>query len=245
MKVLWFLTKRIESLFKERILLANVNELNKYLSKADDVLSKYERNINWTNYNHSYIYQLPFDECLIDMTSSFDKSLNNLFIASSFVLPLDKDEYLTQFKEYKQKIEVFKSLQEVVINFQNESLKLDKLNEDFQNKEVKNIEILGIFASVIAFATSAFNITTASSEKLSTQQVIVSFIAIGTILVLFLALLFVVTRLSLSRINAWVFHRGKISVPRFLVLILSSIMFGLAVFYTYEIIELCVGQLKK
>jgi len=125
------------------------------IDKCRKVFEDYARNVSWTRKNYNYVFYLPDNECLIEVDSS---DLKSLFIASSFVMPLDTKAYLETYEEFKKEIilleatvETFENIKSELDKFKESQAEIEKLKKDLNEREVKSIETLSIFTVIVTF----------------------------------------------------------------------------------------------
>lgn len=139
------------------------NLVNKFDQFFKILMNKYE----WC-YDRNFLAFMPtFEECV--KTENINDQDYKLFIASSFVLPINYAQVKRQIDELYQKYTKFKLISDVR-NFQDKAnsvldLKIEKRTREFadiedrvKESERKNIEILGIFAAIVLFTMSNIQI---------------------------------------------------------------------------------------
>lgn len=160
-----------------------INKLDSYFSedmsetgKIKNFLEEFERNYKMLMVKYEWCYDRDFlaympsyNECIRQDT--IDNQEYKLFIASSFVLPINYAQVKRQIDELYQKFTKYKLLLDVKL-FQDKSNleldnKIDKRTKEFgdieervKDSERKNIEILGIFAAIVLFTMSNIQIFT-------------------------------------------------------------------------------------
>lgn len=160
-RLIKFLSRIFKSLKSKELIFKKKEVTNKIISYLDDVrdLKKnYENNITWMNNNYNLVFQLPFEECKLKKPDS-DKYI---FVASSFVLPLDRLKYFEEFKEYeleikslKSSLDIFNIVDSEIGNTKSEFEK--KIGKEIKENEIRNIELLGIFSAFLALISAAIN----------------------------------------------------------------------------------------
>lgn len=155
LRFLKFLIKKLNFLFEQKEVLKEITKINLYLKKCNELIESYKKNINWTKHNHSFIYQLPFKECIFSNSFTRKARLRHFFTASTIILPLDKEQNNLEYTEYYNQIKVFDSIKNTMNNLATEAIKLEELHENIESKDVKYIEILGIFCAISTFVSAA------------------------------------------------------------------------------------------
>jgi|GEM_PF-3777161 len=155
LRFLKYLTNQLKTLLDGNNVIEDSNLINIYLNKCDELIFNYKNNINWTKYNHSYIFQLPFNECLIENRFTKKAGLRHLFISSSMILPLNIDNYYKEQESYANQITVYNSIKNTINNLKIQSKKLDKEIELNDKKDIKFIEILGLFCAISIFVSAS------------------------------------------------------------------------------------------
>lgn len=135
-----------------------INEFNYIDSTFDDLILQYKKYFNWSKNHHNYIFLLPFDECLVEphfVVSHNNVQLSKIFIASSFILPVNTEnleaEYNDNLLKY-QNLEIFITTLGSLDPLLN---KIEVLNEAAKDREMRNIEVIGIFTAIITFVLAS------------------------------------------------------------------------------------------
>ena len=147
-KYLDYLVKKLRDLFENREALDTQIPIKKHLKEIRILFTECEKKISWTENHHNLLYQLPYIESLVDYNS---ESINKIYFASSFLLPLSIEQVNYEFQKLKidfnndfNHLEVFSSL--------NKEFNLIKtLKENVENNDKKSIETITIFTAIISF----------------------------------------------------------------------------------------------
>lgn len=135
----------------------NVEFIKKYEKTVTDeckgILGNYYQNKEWAKRNHNYIFQLPFDECLVPIDKIDD--LENIFIASSFILPPVNDIIESHYSEIRQKYKSITLYVDIIKRLKKDLEKIEDLNKAFDKRDFKSIEIISIFTAIITFILSS------------------------------------------------------------------------------------------
>ncbi|SOD19764.1 hypothetical protein [Pedobacter xixiisoli] len=158
-KVISFLAKSLENKFSEKKVLKDLTELRSIISKCKEIMKDYKRNIKWSERNYNYVFHLPFKECLVKAGNS---EIDKIFLASSFVLPLNKTNYINEFDEFNERIGNVESSLKIIENVEDELSSLSKMKEEvitlkkeLVDKEMKSMETIAIFTTIVTFVLSS------------------------------------------------------------------------------------------
>lgn len=188
---------------------------DKYISK---IYKNYKIRINWSNNHTNYIFQLPINESTVDFSGI------EVFFMSSFVLPVPLKRINSDFEEIKIGYE---SLYNELNILQRVTGKIEenyKILDDIKKRELKSIEMIGIFTAVISFI-----IGTVGGFKYidSFFSSIVFLIIYSVSLISFLIVLTIFTRgkktLEENRINFVTFYCATVSILFFIFLFKQEI----------------------
>lgn len=117
------------------------------------ILNKYFANKEWSKNNNNYIFLLPFEECLVKIDNKAETE--NIFIASSFLLPPDNNKIEVQYNEIRQKHKSLSYHINTIKRLRKELNKIDELNNAFDKRDFKSIEIISIFTAIITFVLTS------------------------------------------------------------------------------------------
>ena len=158
-KVISSLAKFLESKFSDKKVLQDLTELRLIISKCKELMKTYKRNIKWSERNYYYVFHLPFKECLV---KSGNAEIDKIFIASSFVLPLNKTNYISDFDDFNERIGNVESSLKIIENVEDELSSLSKMKEEVMtlkkelaDKEMKSMETIAIFTTIVTFVLSS------------------------------------------------------------------------------------------
>ncbi len=118
------------------------------------ILETYFANKEWSKNNNNYIFLLPFEECLVEIDNN-GESKNSIFIASSFLLPPDNSKIEVQYNEIRQKHKSLSYHISTIKRLRKDLNKIDELNNAFDKRDFKSIEIISIFTAMITFILSS------------------------------------------------------------------------------------------
>lgn len=193
-KYLGYLVGILEELHLKKQAKDYIGNSRKIIDKCEEIFKVYQSNVAWSESNYNYVYQLPFKECLIPLENDV---LKELFIASSFLLPLSKEKYKKEFEENRNRVTRMSSAIEIFENLEGDLSKLSKLSEEIQNKETRTMEILGIFTALISFVAASLPTFKFINSPLQASLFI---LALGSSFAGFVILLLVVFR-GIDKLN--------------------------------------------
>lgn len=177
----------------ENITIDQIEEIEKYLKEIEPEYKTYKTNIEWILEHIYFIYRIPFDECIID----------DIFIYSSFLLPLDNrkskdgfEKVSDKFRELKSQIPLFRKMVEFNGDVSKVKQELFQFDEKIEKHDTKTIELMGLFSAIIAFVMGS--IPTFQYMK-NIYDVGIFFVAFASSLISFLLVLLLITRKT--RIN--------------------------------------------
>ncbi|QSB27686.1 TIGR04086 family membrane protein [Flavobacterium sp. CLA17] len=153
--------KYLEFVTKYLLTKINDDEKVKYIEKYESIIENhcksevesYFDKKEWSKSNHNYVFILPFNECLVP-TSELD-GLNNIFYASSFVLPPSIEKMEKDFNEIKNDFDKINLYINTGKYFKKEIEKIESLNNELDKKDFKSIEIISIFTAIITFVLAS------------------------------------------------------------------------------------------
>ena len=182
----------------ENITIEQVEEIEKYLEDIEPEYKTYKTNIEWILEHIYFIYRVSFKECIID----------DIFIYSSFLLPLDnrksKDRFekiTDDFRELKSQLPLFRKMAEFNGDVSKVKEELLQFDEKIEKHDTKTIELMGLFSAIIAFVMGS--IPTFQYLK-NIFDVGIFFVVFGTSLISFLlVLLFITGRIKVNKEQKW------------------------------------------
>lgn len=152
----------------------NVEDLNKDLEIFLPVFTTYYKNIQWVKKKKFLPLYLPDTECLhTDVKVKINQSSGNaftvsdftnfdLFLDSSYILPLDISKIENEYDELYEKIKINSNLlTNKIIQITKQSIRVEvhkdleverKIAEErISTNQVRNVEVLSLFSAVLAF----------------------------------------------------------------------------------------------
>lgn len=249
-RLLRFITAKVDSLLLKEKNEKNLSLLKMYIEKADELLNEYKKNISWSGFNYSYLFPLDFSEAFITEPFIVNNKLNGLFISSGFCLPLDNDNYKVKLAEYSQKIFTYKAIMHQIDQLYLEIKNVEKIELEYEKKDAKYIEILGIFSSIIIFASAAFNVGIDFGNKLDLKNVVLIFTSIGIVLILFLIFVLLIARFSFRKVREFLigeyFRNIYVKIAVFiLILIFMIFVYNLIGVLKFAVSEIGTENLQK
>ena len=174
--------KKIEEFKNNKEKIDIVKKMMEILEENEDA---YNNNLNWMK-GRLPLY-LPYKESTVE-----NSLVNNLFLDSSYVLPIDYDSLnkikLTLFNEFlkhkiyfkaKESIDVLSSVIESDIN--KFKTNIDEFKSDIKDEKKNNMQILGIFSALIAFIVTSVSAVT-RFENIYTLVIFMMGFVVGLIL---------------------------------------------------------------
>ena len=221
-----FINKSIELLNaelkekNENITIDQIEDIEKYLEEIEPEYETYKTNIEWILEHIYFIYRVSLEECIID----------DIFIYSSFLLPLDnrksKKDYekiVDSFRELKSQLPLFRRI--AIFNTKvSEKVKdeLTQFDEKIEKRDTKTIELMGLFTAIIAFVMGS----------IPTFQYFKNIYEVGLFLIVFATALisFLLVLLFITRYNKKV---KDFTISFYVFYIFVIILLIVAVFFSY------------
>lgn len=155
-KYFGFLVNKLEKVYDERKpTLDFIEPAKKLIKKCREVFEKYTENAKWSEIHYNYVFQLPYDDCLINSGLNV---VTKIFLPSSFLLPLPKDKDKEIIDKNAQRltyleasIDVFENLKVDMQHLNKVSNDVESMKKDIHTREIKSIEIIGIFTAIVTF----------------------------------------------------------------------------------------------
>ena len=182
----------------ETTTIEEIDKIETYLKKIESEYITYKKNIEWILEHIYFIYRVSFKECIID----------DIFIYSSFLLPLDnresKDDYervSDDFRELKSQLPLFRKMVEFNGDVSKVKEELFQFDEKIEKRDAKTIELMGLFTAIIAFIMASIP-TFKYMENIF--DVGIFFVVFATSLISFLlVLLFIIGRIKVNEEQKW------------------------------------------
>ncbi|KQB38776.1 hypothetical protein [Flavobacterium aquidurense] len=148
-KYLKFKIKSLEKLLKGRKALDTELDLDikVYLEEIRLLFAECESKINWSKNHHNLLYQLKYEESLVPL----DSGINDVYFASSFLLPLSAEQIDSEFQELRIKFNNDFNHLEVLGSLTKEFTLIKDLKSNVESTDKKSIETITIYTAVISF----------------------------------------------------------------------------------------------
>lgn len=182
----------------ETTTIEEIDKIETYLKKIESEYITYKKNIEWILEHIYFIYRVSFKECIID----------DIFIYSSFLLPLDNrkskdgfEKVSDKFRELKSQLPLFRKMVEFNADVSKVKEELFQFDEKIEKHDTKTIELMGLFSAIIAFVMGS--IPTFQYLK-NIFDVGIFFVVFATSLISFLlVLLFITGRIKVNKEQKW------------------------------------------
>ncbi len=156
-KYLTFCVNNLERFAKNREPLESGTNLKNKIEEVRSLFTLCEKKISWSVNHHNLLYQLPYNESLIDYNS---ENIDKIYYASTFLLPLSVEQIRSEFEELKIKFNNNYNHYEVLSSLNKELDVIKELKTQVEKNDKKSIETITIYTAVIAFivgSVSVFN----------------------------------------------------------------------------------------
>lgn len=156
-KYLRYITAKLELMISEKVVFDKYDECQKLLSKANELIFKYRDNIDWVKNNYNYTFQLPKSECQIKYDDQLD-----IFVASTFMLPISRISLDINFKNDLESINVFKIIIDSLAFTKDSKDKIIELTEKNENlsseireNEKSKLETVAVVTAIMTFVAGS------------------------------------------------------------------------------------------
>lgn len=218
-KLCTYLTQKIEEEFRRfDVEEEQLNQINALVIRLENYMQDFQKNFEWCYKRNFLAFQLPFEESLFNVTVLEGKN-TSLFLASSFVLPINYEEVKNQIAGLNAKLMKFKGLIDFHEYTQSEKNTIKRVLKDTEDSTKKHIEILSIFAAIVLFTASSIQIF--SIKNITFRDGLKFMLCFSYSLSLFVALIWLMTRENPRRIHT-------IHIIFFILLAIST---GLSIFF--------------
>lgn len=190
-----FIEDRIQKIFNKKGNIEDYQELSSLIDQLKDVVKLSFINFEWSKDKNLKAFQLPYNECII---RSKDHEID-LFLSSSFVLPINYEKVRIELEDINKKLSKHIMLLEMHQNMEHEKQIIIELKTNVEKAERNSIQILGIFSAIIMFTASSIQIF--SIKNISPDYAIKFMLAFGYSLVLFIFLIWLISRDNLQRVS--------------------------------------------
>lgn len=183
-KYIGFLLGKIEASYNSRKVLDSIDYTNDLITKVEGMLKQYTKNLSWADNHYHCVFQLPFEESLVDCGLS---ELPHIYYASSFVLPLSRIESQDNFEELVMKYNKLSTSIQVISSLTKEFSIIEETKDSLKDNDFKSIEVIGVFSAIITFIMAS---VPAIRFIDSLWKAMLFFISIASSLGLFLIVIF-------------------------------------------------------
>ncbi|WP_017496939.1 hypothetical protein [Flavobacterium sp. WG21] len=146
-KYLKYKIESLEKLVNGRKALDTEMDIRTHLEEIRLLFTKCESKINWSKNHHNLLYQLEYNESLVPLNSG----VNDVYFASSFLLPLSKEQIDSEFQELRTKFNNDFNHLEVLGALTKEFTLIKDLKNNVESSDKKSIETITIYTAVISF----------------------------------------------------------------------------------------------
>lgn len=136
--------KIYESAIQETESENTINELEKHIAIAEEIIKNYESKINWSKMQYNYLFLPHPEECIYNLSE-----INSVFIYSAFILPLPSERFTKEFEQSKNRTAILKNASKLLVKLDNKITDQDKIVSSIERRETKSIETIGIFTAIV------------------------------------------------------------------------------------------------
>lgn len=156
-KYLQYRIKKLKSLLESRVPLEDINTtIKKSLKDIRLLFTECERKIKWSQNHHNLLYQLPYEESLVEYNSPTE-DINKIYFASSFLLPLSIEQVTYDFQKLKIEFNNEFNHFEVFSSLDKEFKIIRDLKDEVKGSDKKSIETITIFTAIISFIVGSIS----------------------------------------------------------------------------------------
>ena len=186
LKYLEYLIELIKFLLKDR---KNIKKVDKLLNEVDNNISSLDENYKWCYQSDFLAFQLDFEECLLK--TNYDGQDINVFLNSSFILPIDYENVEKKIDNIKKNYEKYLTMVDIHKDLNKEMNLISENANKIHNAEKKNIEILSIFSAIVLFTMGNIQLF----SKITDFNIALRFVLLfAYCLALFVLLIWFITR---------------------------------------------------
>lgn len=192
-KIVEYLCAKIDDLLKEDRIECDIEAYNTLLQKC---YCKLKENYEWCKHHHPYLMQLRYNFSTIKDEANDIK----IFCPSSFCRPL-------RFKVLKEKMEQLNikvSMLDYQVRHIDEHRDLIRAKNKIESMERKNLEQMGLYASVTTFLVGLLSIFIGNTNTSITDKM-GYVIALGLILLSFVCLGYFLVTERFTKVKPWIF----------------------------------------
>lgn len=175
----------------------SLEKLQSLTKKLEETLQRAFENFNWCKERHFLAYQAPYNESIISIIDKKNTSIK-LFLASSFVLPINYEKVTNEIQELEREKNKYKTLFDVSVHIGKQKKEFAEMKTRIEQTDRRQIEILSIFAAIVLFVSANIQIFT----KVTSAIDAIHFMFIFTYSMgVFVILIWMVTRTSSLKIS--------------------------------------------
>ena len=187
-KYLCYCVKKLKRLINNREAFDTALPVNTHLKEIRELISECEKKISWSQNHHNLLYQLPYSESLVEYNSD---SLENIYFASSFLLPLSVEQANYDVQKIKIDFNSEFGYTEVYNTLNKEFDQIKIIKESVSAYEKKSIETISIYTAIISFIVGSVS---GFSFIDSFYKALIFLLIYSTSLISFLLLVFISTK---------------------------------------------------
>jgi|GEM_PF-3645092 len=152
-----FISGEIETYVKNENV--DLKHLNQLVSNYEEVVKELYKAYEWCVDNRFIAFLLPFEESTIKWKDGKFGEVN-VFLYSSFVLPLNYSKIKNEIESIKSDILKFKTILGIQENLIVQKTAIKEIKDDIDKSEKRSIEILSIFSAIVLFVLGDIQIFT-------------------------------------------------------------------------------------
>jgi hypothetical protein len=156
-KFLGFLLDELDKAYSSNGAEVDLSKCRHIINLSNEVMKAYFTNVEWTKNNYNLKFQLPYAESIVSVQHD-----TAIYVFSSFILPLSKSALISDFNDTLRKIEARKNSLVILENIetrmgalQAQQAKISTLESDVKAREIKAIEIIGVFTALVTFVATS------------------------------------------------------------------------------------------
>ncbi|MDV3664177.1 hypothetical protein [Elizabethkingia anophelis] len=214
-KLLKYNINKLENFINNREALEVKSEIIGKINEIRNLIISCEKKIKWSENHHNLLYQLPYDESLVDYNSEV---IDKVYYASSFLLPLSVEQINNEFFDLKINFQNKYNHFEILSSLDKEFSVIKDLRDKAESSDKKSIETLTIFTAIISFIVG----TVSGFSFIDSFVKALIFILIFSISLLTFVLLIFISTKGIEKILS---YKGIISKTYFSVLGILVLLF--------------------
>lgn len=136
----------------------NFESLKVTLDLKEKYFQYLKNNLKWCIETDFQPFMSQKEDCVIDIPVNGEEDTKGLYISSGYILPLNYQELQKKVDTIERSIQTYITHLELYRNIFKEKEEINEIKKDVIKHERKQIEILGIFAALVIFASSTIEI---------------------------------------------------------------------------------------